>query len=59
MGILVHQQNNKDINYIVELLKSKQVLPIIDKTFSLSNGADAFRYLLEGRAKGKVVVKIF
>ena len=59
MGILVHQQNEKDINYMVELLKNKKIVPIIDKTFSLNNGADAFRYLLEGRAKGKVVITTF
>jgi len=59
MGILVHQQNKKDINYMVELLQNKKIVPIIDKTFPLENAADAFQYLLEGSAKGKVVIKIW
>lgn len=59
MGILVHQQNEKDISYMVDLLKNKKIVPIIDKIFPLSNAAVAFQYLLEGRAKGKVVITPF
>lgn len=41
-----------------ELLESKKLTPIIDKTFSLGEAAEAIRYLAEGRARGRVVLVI-
>jgi len=38
-----------------ELLETGKVVPVIDRTFPLSQTADAIRYLETGRARGKVV----
>jgi NADPH:quinone reductase-like Zn-dependent oxidoreductase len=39
-----------------ELLEAGAVVPVIDKCYPLSQGAEAFRYFGEGHAKGKVVI---
>lgn len=39
-----------------ELLEAGKLTPVIDKTFPLSEAAEAIRYLSEGHAKGKVVL---
>ncbi len=49
---------NKDLAYILELIESGKVTPIIDRKYSLIAVPDALRYLGEGRAKGKVVINI-
>ena len=41
-----------------ELLEAGKVIPVIDKTYPLSEVAEAIRYLEEGHAKGKVVITV-
>ncbi len=41
-----------------ELLEAGKVVPIIDKSYPLSEAAEAIRYLETGRAKGKDVITI-
>jgi NADPH2:quinone reductase len=43
---------------IFQLLESGAVKPIVAKAFSLSEAADALRYLVDGRPFGKVVLTI-
>ena len=43
---------------IGELLKSERIRPVIDKVFPFEQAKEALEYLAQGRAKGKVVVKI-
>jgi NADPH:quinone reductase-like Zn-dependent oxidoreductase len=40
-----------------ELLEDGKVTPVVDRRYELSEIADAFRYLGEGHAQGKVVIK--
>ena len=40
------------------LLESAHIRPVIDKVFSFEQAKEALEYLAQGRAKGKVVVKI-
>lgn len=35
-----------------------KVTPVVDKTYPLSEAAEAIRYLENGRARGKVVISI-
>lgn len=43
---------------IGELLKAERIQPVIDKVFPFEQAKEALAYLAQGRAKGKVVVKL-
>ena len=50
--------NNADLETLGELLESGKVTPVIDRRYGLSEIADAFRYMGEGHAQGKVVITV-
>ena len=50
--------NKKDLLFIKDLLEAGKVIPVIDKTYSLSEVPEAIRYLETGRARGKVVITV-
>jgi NADPH:quinone reductase-like Zn-dependent oxidoreductase len=52
------QANKMDLLVIKELLETGKVVPVIDKRYSLSETAEAIRYLETGRARGKVVITV-
>jgi NADPH:quinone reductase-like Zn-dependent oxidoreductase len=56
--MLVVPQNRKDLIAITELCELGKVRPVIDRTFPLSETAEAMRYVTEGRARGKVVITV-
>ncbi|HEX5805447.1 MAG TPA: NADP-dependent oxidoreductase, partial [Macromonas sp.] len=43
---------------IAELLKAEHIKPVIDKVYPFEQAKEALAYLAQGRAKGKVVVKL-
>ncbi|PGZ89910.1 NAD(P)-dependent alcohol dehydrogenase [Bacillus sp. AFS029533] len=56
MSILVHKPNKTDQNFLMELFVADKLVPVIDRRYSLSQVAEAIRYLGEGHAKGKVII---
>ncbi|MBS1717557.1 MAG: NAD(P)-dependent alcohol dehydrogenase [Armatimonadetes bacterium] len=48
----------EDLEVMRELMESGKVKPVIDQRFPLSDTAAAMRYLLEGHARGKVVINV-
>ena len=50
--------NQKDMRVLGDLMQSGKMTPVIDKTYKLSETADALRYLETGHARGKVVVSL-
>ncbi len=48
--------NKPDMVVLGELLEAGKVTPVIDRRYKLSDIADAFRYMGEGHARGKVVI---
>jgi len=48
--------NHQDLVSLKGLLETGKVTPVIDRRYSLSDGAEALRYLAEGHAQGKVVI---
>jgi NADPH:quinone reductase-like Zn-dependent oxidoreductase len=58
MGILIHKPNKTDLDSLTELFEAGKVVPVIDRTYPLSELAEAFRYFGEGLSLGKVVITI-
>ncbi|MBI1939866.1 MAG: NAD(P)-dependent alcohol dehydrogenase [Ignavibacteriales bacterium] len=56
--ILVVPQNRKDLISITQLCEAGKVKPVIDKRFSLNETPEALRYVIDGHAKGKVVIAV-
>ena len=50
--------NKADLVVLRELLEAGKVTPVIDRQYELSEIADAFRYLGEGHAQGKIVITV-
>jgi NADPH:quinone reductase-like Zn-dependent oxidoreductase len=50
--------NQKDMTVLRDLMESGKVTPVIDRTYKLSETADALRYLETGHARGKVVINL-
>jgi len=59
MGFMgIAKTNQKDLVYMGELLEAGKVEPVIDRYYPLSETHEAIRYLVEGHAKGKVVITV-
>jgi NADPH:quinone reductase-like Zn-dependent oxidoreductase len=57
MGFMgVAKTNQKDLEFLKELLETGKVTPVVDRRFKLEEIREAVRYLEEGRPLGKVVV---
>ena len=54
----VAHNDQKDLFFLRDLLESGQLTPRIDRTYPLSEGAEAVRYLGTGQARAKVVITI-
>jgi len=52
------KMNQADLTWLGERLEAGTVRPIVDRGYDLSEIADAFRYLGEGHARGKIVVTV-
>jgi NADPH:quinone reductase-like Zn-dependent oxidoreductase len=50
--------NKQDMEALRELMESGDVTPVIDRRYALTEVADAFRYLGEGHAQGKIAIGI-
>jgi NADPH:quinone reductase-like Zn-dependent oxidoreductase len=48
----------KALRALARLIAAGELTPVVDRTFPLSEGAEAVRYLQTGRATGKVVLTI-
>jgi len=52
----VAKPNKEDMLLMNDLLEAGTVTPVIDRTYPLTEVAEAFRYLAEGHARGKVAI---
>jgi NADPH:quinone reductase-like Zn-dependent oxidoreductase len=50
--------NAGDLTALADLVEAGKLAPVIDRTYPLSEAADAFRYLGTGRAGGKIAITI-
>jgi NADPH:quinone reductase-like Zn-dependent oxidoreductase len=59
IGLGMWKPNKKeDLELLTELFEAGKVKPVIDRCYPLSEVAEAFRYLEEGHALGKVVITL-
>jgi NADPH:quinone reductase-like Zn-dependent oxidoreductase len=58
MGNSLAKPNHADLAFVKELLESGKVIPVIDRSYPLSDVPDALRYLEGGHARGKVVITV-
>ena len=58
-GMYLASPKDGDLNYLKGLIEANRLKPVIDCTYPLDHTADAFRYLEESHARGKVVVICF
>ena len=52
------KNSKEDLMVLKELIESGKVRPVIDRTYPLSETAEAIRYLETGHARGKVVITV-
>ncbi len=51
-------ESSKHVRALGELIEAGDVTPVIDRVYPLSEVPDALRYLIEGRARGKIVISV-
>jgi len=51
-------EKRQDLLTLTELIEARQVTPVVDRTYPLSQAADALRHLGAGHTRGKVVVTL-
>ena len=55
---VVSKERSEDLAVLKELIEAGEIMPIIDRTYPLSEAPEAIRYLAEGHARGKVVIGV-
>jgi NADPH:quinone reductase-like Zn-dependent oxidoreductase len=58
LGTFVASENAEDLMALRGLIDSDQLAPAIDRSYPLSEVAAAIRYMLDGHARGKLVVTV-
>jgi NADPH:quinone reductase-like Zn-dependent oxidoreductase len=58
LGMLASKENSADLTALGELIDAGDVTPVVDRTYPLSETAAAIRRVMEGSARGKIVIAI-
>lgn len=58
MGALTARPSRQDLLFLNGLFEARTLAPVIDRRYPLAETADAIRYVLDGHARGKVVVTV-
>ena len=58
MVLCISKLNLQDLVALAELLEAGTVTPAEERTYELSEAADAFRYLGAGHARGKLTISM-
>jgi NADPH:quinone reductase-like Zn-dependent oxidoreductase len=54
----ISSENHEDMIVLKDLIESRKITPVIDRTFRLSEAPEAIRYVEHGNARGKVVITL-
>jgi NADPH:quinone reductase-like Zn-dependent oxidoreductase len=55
---LTATERTEDLLVLKELIEAGKVTPVVDRTYPLSEAAEAIRYMRNGHARGKLVVTV-
>jgi NADPH:quinone reductase-like Zn-dependent oxidoreductase len=58
MHSFMQKPKQEDLVFLKELFEARKIKSVIDRTYTLDEAPEAFRYLAEGHAKGKVVITV-
>jgi NADPH:quinone reductase-like Zn-dependent oxidoreductase len=58
LGTFISSENAADLNALRNLIEAGKIKPAIDRTYPLSDAATAIRDLIDGHARGKIVIVI-
>jgi NADPH:quinone reductase-like Zn-dependent oxidoreductase len=58
MASFTVKPNKEDLQFLKQLIEAGTLTPVIDKTYPLSETPEAIRYLENGHARGKVVIRV-
>jgi 2-desacetyl-2-hydroxyethyl bacteriochlorophyllide A dehydrogenase len=50
--------NVQDLTYLTKLLDEGKIVSVVDRYYSLSQVKEAMEYLIEGHARGKVIIRV-
>ena len=57
-SLLLAQMRKDDLQTLADLMETRQVVPVIDRRYSLSEVPAAIRYSEEGHARGKIIINL-
>ena len=55
---LLAKVNTADLTFLADLMRAGKVTPVLDRSYPLSETADAIRYVEQGHAHGKVAINV-
>ncbi len=58
MGLRSTRQKIRDLEFLVKLVETGHIKPVIDKVFSLEQIVEAYRYIDKGLKQGNIVISI-
>jgi NADPH:quinone reductase-like Zn-dependent oxidoreductase len=58
LTMLTSKELGEDFDDLRELIEAGKVTPVIDRTYPLIEAPEAIRYVMEGRARGKVAITV-
>ena len=58
LGTFVASENAEDLDVLRELIEAGKLVPVVDRVFALGDVPAAIRHLMNGQARGKIVITI-
>jgi NADPH:quinone reductase-like Zn-dependent oxidoreductase len=55
---LLAKINGEDLTFLADLVRRRKVIPVVTRTYSLSETAAAIRHVESGHARGKIVIAV-